>query len=193
MMHIASGAVYLYLVINRTTSSLYLPVPYCVALPKKCSEKRVLTVLLQIGAKDITVPRPWYNSGSPGQLGTDTNMSFKLITNKVYLHTDIGRLQLGRSGTWQKVALPKLNNDLLPPWPPVLLSSSPVLMSSFPTVLLSSCTHVLLSSCLPVLLSSFISALMSSFIPVLLSSCSPALLFFYPYIITPCLLLTYNS
>ena len=48
-------------------------------------------------------------------LYTDTNMSFKFITNKVYLYTDIGRFQLGKSGTWQKVALPKLNNDLLPP------------------------------------------------------------------------------
>ena len=38
-------------------------------------------------------------------LYTHTNMSCKFITDKVYLYTDISRLQLGKSGTWQIVAL----------------------------------------------------------------------------------------
>ena len=34
---------------------LFFSVPSCVALPKKCSENRVLVVLLHIGGKDPTV------------------------------------------------------------------------------------------------------------------------------------------
>ena len=99
-------------------------------------------------------------------LYTDTNMNCKFITEMVYLYTDIGRLQLKRSGTWPKVALQaKLNT--------VLLSS----------VLLSSCPPFLLSSCLTVLLSSFLPFLFSPCPPVLLSSCPPFLLSSCPYVL----------
>ena len=55
MTSIAPGAVHLYLLLDRTIFSLYFPVSTFVALPKKCSENKVLVVLLQIGAKDLTV------------------------------------------------------------------------------------------------------------------------------------------
>ena len=125
-------------------------------------------------------------------LYTDTNMNCKFITEMVYLYTDIGRLQLKRSGTWPKVALPaKLNTVLLSSFPPVLLSSCPpFLLSSCLTVLLSSFLPFLFSPYPPVLISFCPHVLMSSCPPVLLSLCPPVLLSLCPPVILSSVLLS---
>ena len=107
-------------------------------------------------------------------LHTNTNMSCKFITDRVYLYTNNEHREVTGGEKWNlvKVFTPKLNTFLLSSFPPVLLSSCrPVVLSSCPLVILSSCPPILLYSYPPIFLSSCHPLLLFASPPLLLSYC----------------------